>query len=67
MPSEQGYGGDDVVENNKLNIRFDRAALINSIMAGIAVGQIQLGSMVPIDLSADGLILGTVQLRIVGG
>ncbi len=66
VPSVQGYGGDDAVEDNKLPIQFDRVALINSIQAGISVGQIQPNSLVPIELSADGFIVGKVLLRTKG-
>jgi hypothetical protein len=67
VSSEIGFAGDDTVMDNRLEIRFDRQELVNSIRAGMAVGEFQIDSHVPIDLIAgEEGVIGSVLLRIKG-
>ncbi|MFT5051539.1 MAG: hypothetical protein ACI8QZ_002958, partial [Chlamydiales bacterium] len=69
VPATTGWSGDDEVsvdeDGERLTIHFDRAALSNSIQAGIAAGEISSSRLrVPVSLWVDGRELGTTIVRV---
>ena len=67
VSAQQGWDGDDelIAGGTALKIPFPRSDLIASIQAGLAGGQIPAAaSEVQVTLVADGLVIGTTNVKL---
>ena len=65
VSAQTAWGGDDATTDvdadgiPELTLRFDRRLVLASIRAGVAAGDITLGTQVPISLYNGATLLGT--------